>query len=351
MDYSQTRCPGSGQLRHTSGKRGGMQEASTADQRMSSPSVRGRSQRRMDVVHLEFGKLTEPPLCSPGEVLAVIWEDERPSGQIYGRTDPFGRLDLKALQSASSLVHRPADLARASCQARIPQTVSVVICTRDRADSLARTLSSLRDQTRKPEQIVVVDNASRDPNTRVVTLAEGVDYVREDRPGLDVARNTGARKSVGEVVAYTDDDVVLHPRWLEHLVAGFDSPNVLAVTGLVLPAELETDAQILFEQQWGFGRGFRRIDFDDQYFARHRHYGCPVWEIGTGASMAFRRDAFTKVGYFDERLDDSEYWYRLLAAGWTCRYEPSAVAFHFHPETKMLWRARSLRICAPTWLP
>ena len=54
--------------------------------------------------------------------------------------------------------------------------------------------------------------------------------------------------------------------------------------------------------------------------------------------MAFRRRAFEKVGYFDERLDvgaagcsgDSEYWYRLLAAGWTCRYEPSAVAFHFH---------------------
>ena len=57
--------------------------------------------------------------------------------------------------------------------------------------------------------------------------------------------------------------------------------------------------------------------------------------------MAFRKTVFTAVGLFDERLDvgaagcsgDSEYWYRVLAAGWRCRYEPSAVVFHHHRRT------------------
>ena len=54
--------------------------------------------------------------------------------------------------------------------------------------------------------------------------------------------------------------------------------------------------------------------------------------------MAFRRQAFELVGYFDERLgagasgcsEDSEVWYRILAAGWICRYEPTAVIYHHH---------------------
>jgi GT2 family glycosyltransferase len=137
---------------------------------------------------------------------------------------------------------------------------------------------------------------------------------------------------------FTDDDVVLHERWLECLMAAFDAPEIMAVTGLVLPGELETQAQYIFETQWGFGRGYTRIDFDADFYRQHRAYGCPVWQIGAGASMAFRREIFERIGLFDERLDvgaagcsgDSEYWNRILHHGFTCRYEPAATAFHFH---------------------
>ena len=113
-------------------------------------------------------------------------------------------------------------------------------------------------QSRGPDQVVVVDNASCDDGrTRAVALAAGVDYVREDRPGLDIARNRGVRAATGDIVAFTDDDVRLHPRWLERLTAAFDADRIMAVTGLVLPAELETPAQIHFEKYWGFGRGYR----------------------------------------------------------------------------------------------
>jgi GT2 family glycosyltransferase len=165
-----------------------------------------------------------------------------------------------------------------------------------------------------------------------------VDYVREDRPGLDIARNCGVRAATGDIVAFTDDDVRLHPRWLERLTAAFDADVVMAVTGLVLPAELETAAQLHFETHWGFGRGYRPIDFGADFFRTDRTHGCPAWKIGAGANMAFRRESFRRAGLFDERLDvgaagcsgDSEYWHRVLFHGGICRYEPAAVAFHYH---------------------
>ena len=132
----------------------------------------------------------------------------------------------------------------------------------------------------------------------------------------------------------------LHPRWLERLVRAFDQPEVMAVTGLVLPAELATAAQRHFETFWGFGRGYRRNDFGTSFFAADRLHGCRVWEIGAGASMAFRRRTFEIAGLFDERLDvgaagcsgDSEYWHRVLTHGGVCRYEPSAVVYHYHRQ-------------------
>ena len=109
----------------------------------------------------------------------------------------------------------------------------------------------------------------------LVARRAGIDYVREERPGLDVARNTGARIATGDIIAYIDDDVVVHPHWAERLVAAFDSKEIWALTGLVLPGELETAAQQIFERQWGFGRGFVRKDFGALFYETHRRHGCP----------------------------------------------------------------------------
>ena len=89
-----------------------------------------------------------------------------------------------------------------------------------------------------------------------------VRYVREPRPGLDWARNRAIAEARGDVIAFTDDDVAVDPGWIRALVAAFGSDEtVAAVTGLVLPAELETEAQVLFERYRSFSRGFvpRRI--------------------------------------------------------------------------------------------
>ncbi|MEX1238228.1 MAG: glycosyltransferase [Cyclobacteriaceae bacterium] len=219
--------------------------------------------------------------------------------------------------------------------------VSVVICTRNRAHYLRNCLESLRGQRSKPAEIIVVDNASLDDETRKVTEEFQVRYVREDIRGLDVARNTGARAARSSIVAYTDDDTQPDTYWVYRVSETFRDPAIAAMTGLVIAASLETEAEVIFEKFWPFNRGYVSRIFDNRFFHASLPSGPPVWEIGAGANMAFRKDIFEEVGYFDERLDvgaagcsgDSELWYRMLACRFTIRYNPLAVVYHRHRDS------------------
>lgn len=245
--------------------------------------------------------------------------------------------NLAALMALTQPLHQ---LEATQPELASTNAVSVVVCTRDRPEQLEHCLRSLQALFQPPQQIVVVDNAPRSDSTRqLVARFPNVQYVLEPRPGLSVARNTGIAHSTGDLIAFTDDDVVVHPNWLIGLQQGFDDAIVMAVTGLMLPAELESEAQIIFQQGVGGPSwGFRALIFDARFFDEMKPRGVPVWRIGAGASMAFRREVFDRLGYFDERLgagasgcsEDSELWYRVLAAGFSCRYEPRAVIYHYH---------------------
>ncbi|HEY9769024.1 MAG TPA: glycosyltransferase [Coleofasciculaceae cyanobacterium] len=242
-------------------------------------------------------------------------------------------------ESLKNLLERPLDKLEQLYSNSVNKSVSVVICTRDRTQQLSECLLSLQNLPQPPEEIVVVDNApSSDATRQLVRQMPRIKYVFEPQPGLDVARNAGIAHSNGDIIAFTDDDVKIHPQWLWRLRQNFQDPKVMAMTGLVLPGELATESQLIFEKFWSFNRGYQTIIFDRHYFEKFQPVGVPVWKIGAGANMAFRREAFEKVGYFDERLDmgaagcsgDSEIWYRLLAEGLICRYDPTAVVYHYH---------------------
>jgi GT2 family glycosyltransferase len=225
-----------------------------------------------------------------------------------------------------------------------PQTcdVSVVICTRNRAQSLKNCLTALERQQSKPAEIIVVDNASATRETeKVCSEFRNVKYIREDRAGLDIARNTGARASVSSIVAYTDDDTLPDPNWVYRIHESFQKKDVAAITGLVLAGSLRTEAEVIFEKYWPFNRGFVHKLYDQTFFNDKLPSGPPVWKIGAGANMAFKREIFEDVGYFDERLDvgaagcsgDSELWYRILANGFSIMYNPLAIVSHYHRDS------------------
>ncbi|MBX5438181.1 MAG: glycosyltransferase, partial [Thermoflavifilum sp.] len=170
-------------------------------------------------------------------------------------------------------------------------------------------------------------------------LPSEVQLVREARRGLDYARNAGWKAAHGDVVLFVDDDVEVHPRVIHFVREAFARDcEVHALTGLVLPAALDTLAQRVFEAYWGFQRGFLPRLFTGETIDREGKKWVPVWEIGAGACMAFRRTVLEGCGGFDQRLDagaagcngDTELWYRLLVQDFTICYEPKAVVFHHH---------------------
>jgi glycosyltransferase involved in cell wall biosynthesis len=215
--------------------------------------------------------------------------------------------------------------------------ISVIVCTRDRPLSLARCLQGLAQLDYPAYEVVVVDNCSRDETVAGIAAWSGFRYVREDTPGLDWARNRGIREARHDIVAFIDDDALAMPGWLRGVARGFEDLGVMAVTGMVMPAEIETAAQNDFEIYGGMNKGFvsRTIRLDS--LSERALFWSSNWGVGT--NMAFRRALFEDIGDFDVALDvgtpaagggDIEFFYRAVARGHALRYEPAAMAYHVH---------------------
>lgn len=223
--------------------------------------------------------------------------------------------------------------------------VTVAVCTRNRASQLPECLEALAalDYPSDRLDVVIVDNAPADAATRlVVERFPRFRYVIEPEPGLNRARNRAFSVARGEIVAYTDDDVSVDAGWVSAIARAFEEEaEAMCVTGLVVPDELDTPAQVLFERYGGFGRGFERQVFRvDVEGGDHavRHYG-GTGRFGTGANMAFRRRFFETSGPFDPWLDvgtpangggDLDMFLRVLQSGTALVYEPAALVRHRH---------------------
>lgn len=255
-----------------------------------------------------------------------------------GAKSPEEWLGLIERDEISSLLNNTEVGSRNSSSEKI----SVVICTRNRPEALKVCIDQLYQSDDKNFELIIIDNAPDNDGSRKITeLYPEIKYVREERKGLDIARNTGISTASCNIVAFTDDDVSVDPTWIAELKRSFENPQTMAVTGMVIPRELRSRAQYIFERDWSFNKGYLPQIFDTRYFQSKVNEGVPVWDIGAGANMAFRKDIFQIAGNFDERLDagasgcsgDSEMWYRVLAEGWDCYYNPRLLVYHQHRST------------------
>jgi glycosyltransferase involved in cell wall biosynthesis len=216
-----------------------------------------------------------------------------------------------------------------------PRPATVAVCTRDRPNDLRRCLDAILCLADDGQEILVIDNCPSTDETRHLVAEYGrIRYVREDRPGLNVARNRALREARHDIVAFTDDDAAPDPEWLRALLKNFQHPLVLCVTGLTMPLELQTEAQQTFENFIGFGAGFRRKVLDCA-----THNPLDAWSAGAGVNMAVHKTILSSVGPFDEALDagtatlsggDNEMFSRILARGFRIVYEPDALNWHRH---------------------
>jgi GT2 family glycosyltransferase len=244
----------------------------------------------------------------------------------------------------------PCALARQAFLREAP-FVSVVVATRDRPQSIAACLRSLGALEYPRFEVIVVDNVPTSDETRELVQQAAVAgtecggpvvrYAREDRPGPSWARNRGLGLARGDVVAFTDDDVLLDPHWLAELVRGFGAgPAVVCVTGPIVPRELETPAQIWLEQYGGFCKGFAQRVYD----RRDNRPPDPLFpytvgRFGSGANMAFRAATLRALGGLDPALgpatptlagEDIALFLEVVLRGHQLVYQPGAIVYHAH---------------------
>lgn len=295
-----------------------------------------------------------------GIVDLELGEDGLSSGQYAAAidaelADPIGRhlaadgLRVEPLTAAGYRAEEPVPCLRRRAEflERAPQ-MAVIIPTRDRPQRVRACVDSILagDYPADRMEVWVVDNAPSTTATRdVVESSYGGDsrvhYVREDNPGSASARNQGLAMVETEIVAFTDDDVIVDRHWLTELARGYEAhPEATSVNGLLLPAELESQAQVWFEEYGGFSRGFESRAYDlDANRLDEPLYPYAAGIFGTGNNMSFRREALRELGDFDPALGngtpalggvDSEVMLRTILRGHTVAYQPSAIAWHLH---------------------
>lgn len=208
-------------------------------------------------------------------------------------------------------------------------TLSIIICTRNRANSLHGTLASLaRMKTDISWEAILVDNASTDDTMQVLQSFAAQDsrirVLRVDRVGVGAARDAAWRQARGDIISFTDDDCYVAGDYVDRVVEVFrEHPEVGCVGGQIRLYD-PTDARITIDErdsacQWAPCRFLMAGEFH-------------------GANLSFRAKALWHSGGFDPELgagtpfpcEDADAVAALLWAGFAARYDPRPVVLHHH---------------------
>ena len=174
-------------------------------------------------------------------------------------------------------------------------TITAIVCAFNEAPLLPACLFSLLAQTRSPDEIIVVDNASTDGTGVAARAVPGVRVVEEPRKGLVIARETARRLATGDILAYVDADCRAPLQWLEHVARRFESRDgLVGVTG----------PYRFYDWDWT-GRALIRAYDTLLAPPTHAlvHYALGIGAILYGGNFAVRRDVLARIGGFDCRIE------------------------------------------------
>jgi glucosyl-dolichyl phosphate glucuronosyltransferase len=217
--------------------------------------------------------------------------------------------------------------------------ISLILCTYNRCQSLARPLESVAASTLPGSvnwEILVVDNNSHDQTRHVIEdfcrrYPGRFRYLFEPNQGLSHARNAGIVEARGEIIAFTDDDVTVDPVWLQNLTAPLQGSQFAGAGGRIRAGhDFLPPRWMAISGPFNLGASLAQFDLGDQE--------CVLDKAPYGANMAFRKIMFEKYGGFRTDLgrrgkslignEDTEFCERLMAAGERLCYVPSAVVNH-----------------------
>lgn len=174
-------------------------------------------------------------------------------------------------------------------------TITVIVCAHNEEAFLAACLYSLLAQTRPPDEILVIDNASTDRTRERASSVPGVRVIHEPRKGLVVARERGRREAIGDLLVYVDADCRAPLLWLSKVDACFGrAPSLVALSG----------SYRFYDWDW-WGRFL--IGLYDFTLGPATHilvkYILRIGVVFYGGNFAVRREALAAIGGFDTSIE------------------------------------------------
>lgn len=239
----------------------------------------------------------------------------------------------------------------------MPTNISVVVCTRNRPQHLAECVVSLLRQTRKPKEIIVVDDASEnDLNLKEFFSRKISKHRRKDgsiifgknrvnmifvknktRQGVVKSRNLGISMASGDVIAFIDDDGVAHKEWVGSLKRVYKNKDIVGAGGPVIETRIDPKNN----NKTALGRGLSKITKQGDFLVNfHVKKGSDVKKLSRsyvkflqGSNMSFRKSSLLKVNGFDASFkgnflrEETDLCLRVSKTG-KIVFEPSAVTYH-----------------------
>jgi len=189
--------------------------------------------------------------------------------------------------------------------------VSVVLLTKNSAKTVNKSLESIFSQTRKPDEVVVVDGNSTDGTLDIVKRYP-VRLFTEPGLGFGYARNLGVQKAEGDIICFMDSDCYAEPDWIEKTLGHFDDPEIAGVTG---PTNLWNTESMVARFLAIVGG---RVQMPQKEF---------FMKIAPTMNLAIRESVVSEVDGFDEtlvRCEDTELTYNVTKR-YKIVYDPEAV--------------------------
>ncbi len=220
-------------------------------------------------------------------------------------------------------------------------TVSVVVVSWDRPESLALCLTGLSQLFYQNFEIILVANERSRAGVVDLGFLDQVRVVPFEVPNISAARNAGIAEAGGEIIAFIDDDAVPEPTWLDHLTAPFSDNKVSAAGGYVIG---RNGISFQWKGRMAFPDG-QSVDLPMHGMGARVFEGEAGRAIKTeGTNMALRRDVLVEMGGFDEAfsfyLDETDLNMRLAAAGHRTAIVPLAQVHHGYAESARRSRSR-----------
>lgn len=190
------------------------------------------------------------------------------------------------------------------------KSVSVIIPTKNRADDLRSTLEDLVAQTRRPDEILIVDQ-SPVPSFEPGSIPIAVNYIHAPNvSGAAVARNVAMDRATGDLWVFLDDDVILEPQYIEEIVRAY-APGIAGVSGIITNYSVPPFSRRLFERL--FVRGAFSDDRQPIYWHANdlrfkrplkvRQFGCGVMSFRAEVVRNLRFDSNLSGGSLAEDID------------------------------------------------